>query len=292
MNGFVNIDDFYRRGPLASHVDEHRASAGPWVNLFMLSPPAGHHPKPATPDFNLVLTLGVGHRASVDIGAGRWRKLHRPGDLGLMPPDVDIDIVADDPHKILVVSLPKGLVRDKLAEAGSHFADFGRLHDGTFSDALVEQLCRRMWIETKDGGALGSLFLDSAVAMLVALLGRMAGGGTPSAAGKGGLPPRRLKHVLCLIHERCGEDLRLSELAAVANLSPSHFVRSFRAETGMSPHRYLVQTRVERAKGLLSGTDLTIAQIAQTCGFSSPGHLASWFKRVTGATPLAYRRFD
>ena len=58
----------------------------------------------------------------------------------------------------------------------------------------------------------------------------------------------------------------------------------------MSPHQYVVRARVDEARELLSRTDLPVGDIAALCGFSSTGHLATWFKRLTGARPLEYRR--
>lgn len=57
----------------------------------------------------------------------------------------------------------------------------------------------------------------------------------------------------------------------------------------MSPHQYIVQARIESAKELLVKTALPVNNIADLCGFSSTGHLATWFKRLVGVRPLAYR---
>lgn len=59
------------------------------------------------------------------------------------------------------------------------------------------------------------------------------------------------------------------------------------AET--APHRYVTDRRIERAKELLSATDLPIAEVTPACGFCDQSHLARWFKRVVGVTPAAYR---
>ena len=290
MVEYRSLEDFYGRGPFQTIVQERREPQPPSAKLLMLSPPPGRYPKPPTPDINLVLTVDTPHRASLDLGAGRWRKLLVPGDIGLQPANASADVVVDDHHKVLIVSIPQQVALRRLAELGVATTDFGSLHAGAFQDGLAEQLCRRMWTETKDGGALGSLFVDSAVGTLLTLLSILAGRKPGAIASRGGMSPRGLKRVLDLMHARLPDDLRLEELAAAGGMSPSHFVRCFRTETGFSPHRYLVRVRVERAKEMLATTDLPVAAIAVSCGFSSTGHLAKWLRRLTGINPSAYRR--
>ena len=74
-------------------------------------------------------------------------------------------------------------------------------------------------------------------------------------------------------------------MAAVARLSPYHFARQFKAATGLPPHQYVIARRVERAKHLLQGGGLTLAQVAARAGFSNQSHLSHHFKRLVGVTP-------
>ena len=81
----------------------------------------------------------------------------------------------------------------------------------------------------------------------------------------------------------------LAELARMAGLSPFHLVRVFEKRLGITPHAYLTQTRVERARQRLA-TGGRIADIAVDCGFSDQAHLTRLFKRQTGITPGKYRK--
>ena len=83
--------------------------------------------------------------------------------------------------------------------------------------------------------------------------------------------------------------LTLSEIAGVANMSPDHFGRSFKAATGLSPYQYVIHRRVERAKRLLSDSSLTVAEVAVAVGFSNPSHLAHHVRRQLGVPPSALR---
>lgn len=80
---------------------------------------------------------------------------------------------------------------------------------------------------------------------------------------------------------------QLDDLARIAGMSRFHFLRVFRATTGLTPHAYLIQIRVERAKALLAAGE-PIATAAQQCGFCDQAHLHRNFKRLFGYTPGQY----
>jgi AraC family transcriptional regulator len=85
-------------------------------------------------------------------------------------------------------------------------------------------------------------------------------------------------------------EVSLSELARECGLSVTHFARAFRHATGMSPHRWLVARRVSKAKELLERSNLTLAEVAALCGFSSQSHLNAAFKQYAGLSPGRWRR--
>lgn len=85
-------------------------------------------------------------------------------------------------------------------------------------------------------------------------------------------------------------DPSLAQLAGTARLSKYHFVRAFKASTGLPPHRYLVQLRIDRARILLETTNLSITEIAAQVGYDDPGYLARLFRGHFGMTPAKYRR--
>ncbi|APR88291.1 Transcriptional regulator, AraC family protein [Minicystis rosea] len=99
----------------------------------------------------------------------------------------------------------------------------------------------------------------------------------------------RISRALELMSARFAEPLSLDRLAREAGMSKFHFVRSFRATTGSSPHDHLVQLRLEAARRMLVSTDLTVAEVAFACGYGSAAHFGSAFLRRYGTSPRQYR---
>ncbi len=85
------------------------------------------------------------------------------------------------------------------------------------------------------------------------------------------------------------EPLDVPELARAAFMSTGHFARSFRAAFGETPYSYLMTRRIERAKALLRGSDLTVTDVCFAVGCTSLGSFSSRFTEVVGETPTAYR---
>ena len=86
------------------------------------------------------------------------------------------------------------------------------------------------------------------------------------------------------------EPLDVRAVAAVAHVSEAHFIRSFRAAFGETPHRYLQRRRVERSMFLLRETDRSVTEICFDVGFTSLGTFSRTFRDIVGETPSGYRR--
>jgi AraC-like DNA-binding protein len=82
----------------------------------------------------------------------------------------------------------------------------------------------------------------------------------------------------------------IDKLAASLGLSPTHFYRVFKEHTGLSPHQYLLQERIHRAKQMLHGTSMNTKEIAAALAFQTPFHFSNVFKQKTGMSPTAWRK--
>jgi len=104
-----------------------------------------------------------------------------------------------------------------------------------------------------------------------------------------GREPTAVARVREAIEQRYAESVTLAELAQIARLSTYHLIRAFRAEVGLTPHAYLIDVRVRRARDLLRA-DLAPVEVALRAGFADQAHLTRAFKARIGVGPGAYRR--
>ena len=100
---------------------------------------------------------------------------------------------------------------------------------------------------------------------------------------------QRLMRARAFIDECCDLPLDLEQIASQASFSRYHFLRLFRNTFDQTPHQYLVQRRIERAKTLLAAGDLSITEVCFTVGFQSLGSFSALFHRRAGYPPKEYR---
>lgn len=92
------------------------------------------------------------------------------------------------------------------------------------------------------------------------------------------------------MQEHCGRNIRLKELAELTGLSQSHFSHSFKASTGLTPHDWQMNARLELAKELLRDGDQGLTAIAVETGFSDQAHFTRVFRKHVGTTPARWKR--
>lgn len=104
----------------------------------------------------------------------------------------------------------------------------------------------------------------------------------------GGLSQKVLRDIVEWVDANLEANILLSDLAELAGLSEFHFHRMFRQSNGIPPHKWLMQTRITRAKTLLA--TLPMSEVSVACGFSSQSHFVRSFKQQIGVTPGQYLR--
>ena len=100
------------------------------------------------------------------------------------------------------------------------------------------------------------------------------------------------EETITYINEHFKEDISVENLASHAGLSQYHFIRTFKKETGFTPHEYLINTRIATAKYLLKNSRLPVKDICFASGFSSESIFCGAFKRHQGMTPMQYRNLE
>jgi AraC family transcriptional regulator len=107
---------------------------------------------------------------------------------------------------------------------------------------------------------------------------------------RGGLPAWQQKRLAQYVEEHLADQISLSSLARLVQLSPCHFSRAFKESFGIPPYRYLTSRRIARAKAMLAERKLSVTEIGLGVGFSETSSFTSAFRKVTGETPTDYRR--
>jgi AraC family transcriptional regulator len=157
-------------------------------------------------------------------------------------------------------------------------------------DPQIEAIGLMLLAELQQENLGSRLYIESLANVLAVHLLRQYATAKPDLPTyPGGLPQRQLLQVLDYINHHLEQDIRLADLAALLSMSQFHFSHQFKQAIGTTPHQYLLQQRIERAKQLLKQTDQSIIDIAFSCGFNSHSHLSNQFRRLTGITPKAYR---
>ncbi len=158
-------------------------------------------------------------------------------------------------------------------------------------DPLLESLYGALLSEIRQPAPAYLLYLDCLLeSFLLRLLRRFSSAGVRAANPRETLPPYRLRRVIDYVDAHLGNRIMLGDLTCAAGGSLFHFNRAFRNTTGEPPYRYVLRRRAERARHLLTHSDLSVDAIATTCGFTSAIHLSRTVSRLLGTTPTRLRR--
>lgn len=104
------------------------------------------------------------------------------------------------------------------------------------------------------------------------------------------LSPAMLRIVDEFVEAHMHEDIDIADLAAVCGIGKTSFHQRFKTSVQTTPYRYVMRARIHRAKHLILQTNLPLAEVAISCGFSDQAHLTNVFRRAVGVTPAAFRR--
>jgi AraC-like DNA-binding protein len=157
-------------------------------------------------------------------------------------------------------------------------------------DPLLHHIALVLQAAVEAEGEAGQLYAEAlAEALAVHFLRRYATSQPAQRAVSGGLVPYKLQRTLAYIHAHLEQALSLPTLAAVTQMSPTHFAHLFKHATGLAPHQYVSRCRIERAKRLLADTDLPLIEIGPQVGCTDQSHFTALFRRHVAMTPKTYR---
>lgn len=178
---------------------------------------------------------------------------------------------------------------DALSERIGEALDAGRLATPRlgFMDPRIHALARLIAEECLEPDARHDLYGDGLVLSLFVDLMQLGPGASRRHSP---LSPRQLKRVTAFIEDNCLRNIRLKELADLAELSQSYFSHAFKAATGVPPYQWHMKARMRRVEEMLTDADLPLTEIAVAAGFADQAHFTRVFRRFRGLTPAAWRR--
>ncbi|WP_316398782.1 AraC family transcriptional regulator [Bradyrhizobium sp. 33ap4] len=214
----------------------------------------------------------------------------RPGTVTVIPAGSSSRWDIYQPLSVVHLYLPQTTLERVAHEAGT--AAPGDLVERT---AHPDPITARLLLSAADAlegcAALDSLFRHQLSDLLATrLLAAHAGSPATFQPVMGGLSPKVLSRAIERLRSDSDADVSLATLAADAGLSRFHFCRAFKESTGLSPHAWLRQRRLEQAMNMLRDTDVSVVSVAVALGYSSQTAFAAAFRKLTGEPPTDWRK--
>ena len=244
-------------------------------------------------DLALGVYLSGRHLVRRQIDASVVEGWSDPGTINLTPPGVEATWEASASSRAAVVVIrPEFLARAIEEHWGADSSKVEIIKQFLIRDPVIEAITLNLAREAAGGSPTGRLYVESGCEFLAHhLIYRHSSLSPTPPRTMGGLSSRRLRLVLEYIEDTLGQPIKLRDLAALIGISARHFERAFRESTGSSPHAYVMDRRLKRARDLLiNRPELPIEQIALQLGFSSSSHFSSAFRRQTRLTPRDFRK--
>lgn len=220
--------------------------------------------------------------------SGGTSSAERPGgSITYMPAGVRVWGQAGQPMRIRHLDLH--FDPDELSERLSERLDPGRLAQPRImiSNDRIQSLARLIAAECEEPQARHDLYGDGLALALLIDFFQVA---RRQPRRRSALTSWQLRRVTDYMEAHCDGNIRLQDLAALVELSQSHFSHAFKASTGVPPHQWQLQARIRRGQAMLVAGERSLTEIAVDAGFSDQAHFTRVFRRLVGETPAAWRR--
>jgi AraC family transcriptional regulator len=212
-----------------------------------------------------------------------------PGTTFILPQGTIDEFRWKGPTHRIAVAIHPSLLVNALDET-AHQHNIELTEHWNLIDQNITAVLLAMTADLDAGSPAGRLYGEClANALAVYLLNRYTVRRYTPVAYQGGLPGYRLKRVLDHIGDNLAEDLSLTQLAALAGMSPHYFAELFRRSMGCAPHRYVLLQRIERAKQELRDTRYGVIEVGLDVGFQNPSHFARMFRKFVGTSPSRFQ---
>jgi AraC family transcriptional regulator len=244
--------------------------------------------------------IGIALQPMEDVTVFAARKLIQSGPLPagstrVYEPGLPMRGIFRGSYDALHLHVPNTMIAEYAAESAN--AGCGHRHttslttDRRIVDPVIERLARALTHAEALGGAFGQSYAEGiSLAITAQLFGGSSDGASTHRPRVSGLSKWRMKRATEYMAANLAEPISLADIAAASGLSRMHFAAQFRAATGLRPHEYLLQRRIERARELLLNSRLPLVEIAFEVGFKTQAHFTTVFARFVGETPNVWRQ--
>lgn len=214
----------------------------------------------------------------------------RPGVVIIIPAGSSSRWDIPKPVDVVQLYLPRATLQRVADETGT-VTQTDLLERTAHPDAITSRLLLSAADALEGNEALDALFRQQLTDLLATRL-LVAHAGKPPAyqPAVGGLAPGVLRRAIERLRSDADADVSLAALASDSGLSRFHFCRAFKESTGLSPHNWLRQYRLEQAMTMLRDPSNSVALVAATLGYASQTAFAAAFRKLTGSTPSDWRR--
>jgi AraC family transcriptional regulator len=214
----------------------------------------------------------------------------RPGVVIIIPEGSSSRWDIPKPVDVVQLYLPHTTLK-RVADEADTATPIDLLERTAHPDPVTSRLLLSAADVVEGNEALDALFRQQLTDLLATrLLAAHSGSSTTIQPVRGGLAPKTLLRAIERLRSDSDMDVSLAALAADAGLSRFHFCRAFKESTGLSPHAWLRQHRLEQAMNMLRDTDASIVSVAAELGYASQTAFAAAFRKLTGETPSDWRR--
>ncbi|HEY9635947.1 MAG TPA: AraC family transcriptional regulator [Coleofasciculaceae cyanobacterium] len=238
------------------------------------------------------ISIVLGHSFELDwrLDGGRLHKTQMcKGDISITPNGLLAQGRWNKTIECLVLSLNPTLI-ERAASESANTGNIEIVPQRGVRDPQIYYIGQALLAELEAGGLAGCLYGESlSLALAVHLIKRYSTSNQPIQEPVRGLSWRKLQQVTDYINDNLTQNLTLSEMADFLEMSPYYFARLFKQTTGLAPHQYVINCRIERAKILLAENKLPLVEIGYRVGCSSQSNFTALFRKHVGITPKAYR---
>jgi AraC family transcriptional regulator len=214
----------------------------------------------------------------------------RPGVVIVIPQGSSSRWNIPKPVDVVQLYLPPTTLK-RIADEANTATPIDLLERTGHPDPITSRLLLSASDSLEGNGALDALFRHQLTDLLATrVLAAHTGSPTTIQPTMGGLSPKVMLRAIERLRSDSDADVSLAALASDAGLSRFHFCRAFKDSTGLSPHAWLRQYRIEQAMNMLRDTDESVVSVAVALGYSSQTAFAAAFRKLTGETPTDWRR--